>query len=161
MKEMVLRPFAIECGLEAETAFRVLDTFFMTDFQHLSYFEHVDKRIKHFQGQVQNQQLQGQFMLQQQQANQEKYDTYHNELTKTASRIVTSVKAFYLTERQSLLRAITCLLRLMARQPDSQSIVRNQLVYKALPSNLAKSLLRCQRGEALEFKRFFESDNTQ
>ena len=48
MKEMVLKPFAIECGLDAESAFNLLDTFFMTDFQHFSYFENIDKRIKEF-----------------------------------------------------------------------------------------------------------------
>ena len=50
MKEMVLKPIAIQCGLEAETAFQLLDSFFMADFQHLSYFQHVDRRIKEFQG---------------------------------------------------------------------------------------------------------------
>lgn len=54
MKDMVLRPFALECGLEAETAFHILDTFFMTDYRRFYHFVKVDQRIKEFYSQVQH-----------------------------------------------------------------------------------------------------------
>ena len=43
----------------------------------------------------------------------------------------------------------------------SASGVRDKLVRKDLPSNLALSLLRSQRSESHEFRRFFDSDSSQ
>ena len=54
MKDIVVRPFAIECGLQADTAFDLLDTFFEKEYKRLNHFMHVENRIQQFQQQVQN-----------------------------------------------------------------------------------------------------------
>ena len=46
---MVVRPFAIECGLQADTAFDLLDTFFEKEYKRLNHFMHVENRIQQFQ----------------------------------------------------------------------------------------------------------------
>lgn len=54
MKELVLKPFAVECSLEAETAFNVLDGFFSKAHNQFYHFEHINKRIQEFMRQVQS-----------------------------------------------------------------------------------------------------------
>ena len=48
MKELVLRPFALECSLEAETAFHLLDSFFVSEYRKFYHFEQVNTRMQQF-----------------------------------------------------------------------------------------------------------------
>ena len=46
-------------------------------------------------------------------------------------------------------------------RPGGQSLLSPKLYETHIPENLAKSLLRSQTSEQLEFRRFFDSDNSQ
>ena len=48
MKEMVLKPFALACSLQANAAFEILDAFFMVDYRKFYHFEQVNQRISDF-----------------------------------------------------------------------------------------------------------------
>jgi len=157
MKEMVLRPFAVECGLEAETAFGLLDAYFKKNHRHFYHFTQTNERIQQLTLHVQ--QIVPTHMLHQQQR-QENYEAYHKELSKVAGRILSAVKAFYLQERFNLLRCVSVLQKITSRS-QAASPVRDKLLNKDLPNNLAKSLLRSQGGDRHEFRRFFDSDSSQ
>ena len=45
MKDMVLKPFALACSLEANTAFALLDAYFTANWQQFYHFEAVNKKI--------------------------------------------------------------------------------------------------------------------
>lgn len=48
MKDMVLKPFAIACALDANTAFSLVDAYFTGDYGKFYHFEAVNKRISEF-----------------------------------------------------------------------------------------------------------------
>ena len=77
-----------------------------------------------------------------------------------ASTILKGVKRFYLEERRSLLSCHEALIQDMVR-PGGHSLLSPKLYETHIPENLAKSLLRSQTSEQREFRRFFDSDNSQ
>ncbi len=52
MKAMILLPFAIECSLEAQSAFTILDMFYAKEYRKFYHFDTVNKKIIEFQSQV-------------------------------------------------------------------------------------------------------------
>lgn len=89
------------------------------------------------------------------------FQIYEDELRQSASKIVSSVKAFYIAERRSLLNIQVLLLGILSCSPQpalpqSANIVKQKLVCRDMPANLAKGLLRCQ--ERGEFSRFADGE---